>query len=94
MTKKISKVIVYYEDGTYEEITNNVLGQQSAPNKKIVETGPLTQPTQPWVPYTWYVPSTGKNPWDPPFTVTCDFSPSNKYTITSTSNGYNVGTSR
>jgi hypothetical protein len=112
--KKINRITVYYDDGTYEEINNNVPGQQGDQNKKVIETGPLKQ--TPWNPY--YVPTTDKAPWDPPFTITFgtgsvplkytvdpqsgawafkstyNFAPSDKYTITSSGSGYNVGTSK
>jgi hypothetical protein len=84
MTKKISKIIVYYEDGTFEEIANSLSGVQSEPDKKDVGTSPVAPTLTPhmWPPY-------------PPFTVT--YSNGNvplrhmiindKYTITSTGNG-------
>ncbi len=40
-TKKISKVIVYYEDGTYEEIKASVPGVQGEPNKAPVSPSPV-----------------------------------------------------
>lgn len=68
MTKKISRITVYYDDGTYEEINNSLPGQQGDQNKKVIETGPLRQtPVYPYV-----APTTDRAPWDPPFTVTCD----------------------
>lgn len=55
MMKKISKVIVYYEDGTYEEIKASVSDTQDQPNKKDVSPSPIT-----WPPYTspYYAPYT------------------------------------
>ena len=41
MTKKISKVIIYYEDGTYEEVKAGVSGLQSEKDKKDVGTNPV-----------------------------------------------------
>lgn len=80
MTKKISKVIVYYEDGTYEEITHSVSTVPSEQNKKDVSPSPVVPDFRPdyykirdWGQPTW-VPTTDKKPWEPPFTVTCDAS--------------------
>ena len=66
--KKISKVIVYYEDGTYEEVANKIFNGEGDKDKKTFETSPVN-------PIPYYSPSTSptvKNPWDPPFTVTCN----------------------
>lgn len=41
MTKKISKVIIYYEDGTYEEVKAGVSDSQSKPNKETVSPNPV-----------------------------------------------------
>ena len=51
--KKISKIIVYYDDGTYEEITHSISDVQGEKNKKDVETTPVT-----------YTMAISKNPWD------------------------------
>ena len=51
--KKISKVIVYYDDGTYEEITHSIPDVQSEKNQKNVKTSPVT-----------YTMAISKNPWD------------------------------
>jgi hypothetical protein len=57
MTKKISKVIIYYEDGTYEEVKASVSDSQSKPNKETVSPSPVvpdfrpdTQKVQEWKP--------------------------------------------
>ncbi len=67
MTKKISKVIIYYEDGTYQEIENSVLGLPSKEDKKLASPSPVipdfrpdTQQLRDW-----------QQHWAPPFTVTC-----------------------
>jgi len=87
-TKRINRITVYYDDGTYEEINNNVPGQQGDPDKKIVETGPLRQ--TPWYPF--YMPTTDKAPWDPPFTVTCSTgSVPLKYTIDPRTGNFGIG---
>ena len=83
MMKKINRVIVYYDDGTYEEISHSVPHVQSEKNQKYVETSPVT-PYYP-MPYVLHRMNPLKNPWDPPFTVTCGST--NKYSITSMSSG-------
>ena len=71
MTKKISRITVYYDDGTYEEINNSLPGQQGHQDKKVVETGPLRHvPVYPYI-YPYVSPTTDKAPWEPFFTVTC-----------------------
>ena len=86
MTKKISKVIVYYEDGTYQEITHSVPNVQGEKDKTNVSPSTVTPdlrpdtqkiqewptPRPPWTPYqpTWVSPTT--DPTLPPWTVTCD----------------------
>jgi len=101
-TKKINKVIVYYDDGTYEEIKTGVVDSQNQPNKNTFST-----------PFVDLRPDYYKiKEYDtvPPFTVTCEtgsvpltytmtepnnwkftstgnFAPDNKYSITSTGNG-------
>ena len=78
--KKISKVIVYYEDGTYEEIAHSVPDVQSEKDKTNVSPSPVIPPypdlrpdyykireyTQP----VWVSPTV--DPLAPPWTVTCD----------------------
>ena len=56
--KKISRIVVYYDDGTYEE-------RSSWPDTIPVGPAPYYQPViLPVVPYPYYAPS-----W--PYTVTC-----------------------
>lgn len=78
MTKKIAKVIIYYEDGTYQEIENSILGLSGKEDKKHASPSPVipdfrpdTQQLRDWQ-------------WSPPFTVTCSTGdvPFN-YTVTS-----------
>ena len=80
-TKKISKVIIYYEDGTYEEVKASVPSVQGEPNKAPVSPSPVipdfrpdTQKVQEWpgwtAPYQPYyapytVPNTGTPVWRP-----------------------------
>ena len=79
MTKKISKVIVYYEDGTYEEITHSVSPVQSEKNKEHVSTNPVTPDFRPdyqkitewpmprptWVPPDYTQPARDQWPYEP-----------------------------
>lgn len=96
MTKKISKVIVYYEDGTYEEVKAGVSDLSGQPNKKDVSPSPVTPDfrpdytqirelrTTPYQPPTWNIPLN--------YTVTSD--PCNMemptWTFTSTGNADNL----
>ena len=73
LTKKISKVIVYYEDGTYEEIKASVPSLQGEQNKKTVSPSPVipdfrpdTQKVQEWQPnhITW-----PRQPYYSPYTT-------------------------
>ena len=71
MTKKISKVIIYYEDGTYEEIKAGVPDSQGKPNKETVGPSPVVPDFRPdtqkitewptkrpeWTPSTPYQPT-------------------------------------
>lgn len=80
MTKKISKVIIYYEDGTYEEVKASVPDTQGEQNKTPVSPSPVIPPypdlrpdyykireyTQP----VWVSPTV--DPLTPPWTVTCN----------------------
>lgn len=72
-TKKIDKIIVYYEDGTYEEIK---AGVHDLAHKQ--DTYPTTAPfVNPWYdmrPDTWRIKD---------YTITC----SDKYTVTTNSTG-------
>ena len=88
MTKKISKVIIYYEDGTYEEVKASVSDSSGQPNKKDVSPSPVipdfrpdTQKVQEWKPnhinwpYQYHPPTyvtPTVDPLLPPWTVTCD----------------------
>jgi len=87
MTKKISKVIVYYEDGTYEEIKasfNDSPYKQNTPN---VNPSPVIP--NPYNP-PWIVTcGTGSVPLQSHYSFTSmgNFAPDNKYSITSTGNG-------
>ena len=103
MAKTIKKVIVYYEDGTYEEVktgSDDSSNKQNTPNVNPSPVKPFqwpqqVQPNQP----TW-VPHTARDTWPHPMVVTCgdttstykftstgNFAPDNKYSITSTGNG-------
>lgn len=68
MTKKISKVIIYYEDGTYEEITHSVSRVQDEKDKGNVSPSPVTPDLRP----DYYILRDWKDPYEPPYTVTCD----------------------
>lgn len=95
MTKKISKVIVYYTDGTFEEMKADASPHVPSapdfrPDTQKIRDWP-TLPTLPTTPCPW------PYPWGPN-QVWCDTSTGNapltdKYTITSTGNG-NVDISR
>ena len=94
MTKKISKVIIYYEDGTYEEVKASVSDSSGQPNKKDVSPSPVTPDfrpdytqirewtTTPYQPPVYVTPSV--DPTLPPWTVTCaSGNVPLKYTVTS-----------
>lgn len=83
MTKKVSKVIVYYEDGTYEEIkasTSDVSNKADKDNVSAPVVVPDLRPDyykmrdwrDPVFVQPQWVPTTDKKPWEPPYTVTCD----------------------
>ena len=83
MTKKVSKVIVYYEDGTYEEIkasTSDVSNKTDKDNVSAPVVVPDLRPDyykmrdwrDPVFVQPQWVPSTDKKQWEPQFTVTCD----------------------
>ena len=97
-TKTISKVIVYYDDGTYEEVK---VGISNAPNQPNTTT-PVKTPVSPdfrpdwqkireWNPSTPYQPTfvsphTG-DPSLPPWTITCGTTGQNlNWKVTSTGN--------
>jgi hypothetical protein len=98
MTKKISKVTIYYDDGTYEEIKNSIPNIQDKQYKTTTPWTPWPNVTKPYEPGPAY--------WKSPFVVTTtdssagtsytmastgfgaiDSSMLNKYTITSSGNG-------
>lgn len=78
-TKKIDKIIIYYNDGTFEEVKTGVhdmAPKQNPPpvvtlGKQDVNTWPLQYPP-------------GVRGWD----LTCGTVEANKYTIATNSNGY------
>ena len=74
MTKKISKVIIYYEDGTYEEIAHSVSRVQDEKDKGNVSPSPVTPDLRPdyYILRDWKDPFYKEDPYAPPFTVTCD----------------------
>ena len=101
-TKKINKVIVYYDDDTYEEIKTGSVDSQNQPDKNTFSTH--------WVDLRPDYYKIKEYNTAPPFTVTCEtgsvpltytmtepdnwkftstgnFAPDNKYSITSTGNG-------
>lgn len=94
MSKKISKVIIYYEDGTYEEVKASVSDTQNQQDKNVASPNPVvpdfrpdTQKVQEWPRPGWPAPyqPTTVDPSIPPWTITCD-STNNiplKYTVTS-----------
>lgn len=91
-TKRINRITVYYDDGTYEEINNSLPGQQGHQDKKVVETGPLRHvPVYPYI-YPYVSPTTDKAPWEPFFTVTCGTgSVPLKYTIDPRTGNFGIG---
>ena len=94
MTKKISKVIVYYDDGTYEEVKTGAPNIQDQTNKNpasppvvMPDFRPDIQKMKDWTPSTPYQPTyvtPSVDPTLPPWTVTCSTGnvPLN-YTVTS-----------
>ena len=56
MVKKINKIMIYYEDGTYEEIVNSVSDVQSEKNKKDAIPSPV-------IPQVWPILN--------PYQITC-----------------------
>jgi hypothetical protein len=88
MTKKISKVIVYYEDGTYEEVKASISDSQGEQNKKVVNPSPVIPDLRPdyYKIRDWGAPTWVPNTTPQPFTVTCSNSTDNiplKYTVSS-----------
>ena len=63
--KKINKIIVYYDDGTYEEVKTSLPNTQDQSDKKVTSPSPVTpdfrpdtQKVQEWKP-------TPPQPWNP-----------------------------
>lgn len=98
MKKTISKIIVYYDDGTYEEVKTGV---SDAPNKSDTSLAPKTpvspdfrpdwqkirewNPSMPYQP-VYVTPTTG-DPSLPPWTITCSTTGENlNWKVTSTGN--------
>lgn len=97
---KISKVIIYYEDGTYQEVTPGVHLVQGEKNKEPSYPSPIN-PGMPYQP-RYVSPTTVDPSMLPPWTITCTTTGENlnwkmtstenaplnhKYTMTSTGNG-------
>ena len=101
MTKKINKVTIYYDDGTYEEIKTGVSDTQNQQNKTPAPW-PDLRPDYYKIKEYDVKKETSPGYWQSPFVVTCEnasapvtykiTSTGNagldyKYTITSTGNG-------
>lgn len=70
MTKKINKVIVYYDDGTYEEIKTS---PADIPNQTVKDsTRPSFVDLRPDYYKIKEYDTTPPAYWKPPFTVTCE----------------------
>ena len=89
MTKKIDKIIIYYNDGTFEEVKTGVHDvapkQDKDPTITIGEQDVNTYPPQ-WPPLQYPPGVRAINPWaygNVPFGETLG----NKYTIATNSNG-------
>lgn len=65
MNKQISKVVIYYADGTYQEVSNNWFSQGSFPF--VAEPSKDPSPSEPYVlPDIWKNPGeAGKWPYPP-----------------------------
>ena len=100
MKKTIAKIVIYYDNGTYEEVTPSVHNSQNQQDKKDVGKSPVIPDFRPdvqkmreWSPSTpyqpvWIAPNTG-DPSLPPWTITCDTaSMTTSYSLTSTGNGF------
>jgi hypothetical protein len=88
-TKKIDKIIIYYNDGTFEEVKTGV--HDVAPKQDTIPTISVGKQDVNKYPPLYYPP--GVRGWEPPYTVTCGDTLGNKYTIATNSNG-NVDFSR
>jgi len=78
MTKKINKIIIYYNDGTFEEIKTGVhdVAPQQNPN--------FTSPPS----ILNYPPGMRTPNMTPPWNVTSTCGPGDKYSIATNSNGH------
>jgi len=98
MTKTINKVIIYYEDGTYEEVKAGSNDSSHKQNTPDVNPGLVKRPD--WNPFTpqvlpntpQWTPQYTRDTWPHPMPIYCatstgNYSPDNKYSITSTGNG-------
>ena len=100
MAKTISKVIVYYEDGTYEEVKTGANDSSNKQNPSDVKRSPITPDLRP--DYTqirdWplnppqvqpnqptWTPQYTRETWPQPMVVTCGDT-SSTYKFTSTGN--------
>jgi hypothetical protein len=74
MTKKISKVIIYYDDDTYEEVKTGVSDSQDKQNKETVSPSPVMPDLRPdyYKIRDWSTPTFVPDPPQPPWVVTCD----------------------
>jgi len=81
-TKKIDKIIIYYNDGTFEEVKTGVHDMADKQNPL-----PAYVPSKPGVttyPPLYYPP--GVRGWEPPYAITCGPAGTDKYTITTNPN--------
>ena len=101
MKKTISKIIVYYSDGTYEEVKTSISDAQNQPHSPNVTKTPVSpdfrpdwqkirewNPSMPYGPHvpTYVSPGTG-DPSLPPWTITCSTTGENlNWKVTSTGN--------
>jgi hypothetical protein len=69
MTKTISKVIVYYDDGTFQEVAPSVHTTQDKEDKSPTQTSPVI-PQYPDLRPDYYKIREYTSP-NPPWTVTC-----------------------
>jgi len=83
-TKKIDKIIIYYKDGTFEEVKTGVHDMADKQNSPPVN--PIGKQDVNKYPPLYYPP--GVRGWELPYTVTCGDTSMNKYTIATNGNGY------
>jgi hypothetical protein len=85
--KTISKVIVYYDDGTFQEVTPSVHTSQNKEDKSPPQTSPVIPDLRPdyYKIQEYTSPKFVPDPYTPPWTVTCDTNANVplKYTISS-----------